>query len=403
MSRSTTDVAIIGAGPYGLAAAAHLRAAGVETRVFGEPMVFWERSMPKGMLLRSSWDASHIADPARAYTLEAFNAAHPAPLTAPIPLAGFVAYGHWFQQQVVPDVDRRSVVRVTPEVGGFELQLWDGERLQADRVIVAAGLAGFDVRPPRFDGLPETLVSHASDHHDLSTFNGRRVTVVGGGQSALESAALLHEAGAEVEVLIRERAVRWLGRSARLHRAPTPIRRALYPSTDVGPPGLSWIVALPDLFRVLPRPLQRRITARSIRPAGSAWLAARLADVPIAEGRSVAAATMTGGHVRLTLDDGNERVVDHVLLGTGYRVDVTRYPFLTAEINGALRLADGYPVLGSGFESSMRGLHFIGAAAVHSFGPVVRFVSGTIYTGHALARRIAGTATVQRPIAVTAQ
>src|SRR5213079_230240 len=57
---SACDVAIVGAGPYGLSAAAHLRAAnGLDVRVFGEPMSFWERHMPKGMLLRSPLEGSH--------------------------------------------------------------------------------------------------------------------------------------------------------------------------------------------------------------------------------------------------------------------------------------------------------------------------------------------------------
>ena len=56
-----TQTVIIGAGPHGLAAAAHLGRAGVETTVFGDPMCFW-RTMPKGMLLRSNWTATSIAE-----------------------------------------------------------------------------------------------------------------------------------------------------------------------------------------------------------------------------------------------------------------------------------------------------------------------------------------------------
>ena len=93
--------------------------------------------------------------------------------------------------------------------------------------------------------------------------------VVGGGQSALESAALLSEAGATVEVITRAPRIRWLQRSAWLHRY---LGAVLYPPTDVGPPGLNWIVALPDLFRRFPAATQERIAYRSIRPAGAAWL-----------------------------------------------------------------------------------------------------------------------------------
>ena len=99
---SDCEVAIIGAGPYGLAAAAHLRAAGVEARIFGRPMEFWRERMPTGMLLRSSWSASHISDPYGRFTLEAFEKAGGVRLPRPIPLGQFVDYGVWFQRQAVP-------------------------------------------------------------------------------------------------------------------------------------------------------------------------------------------------------------------------------------------------------------------------------------------------------------
>ena len=47
------DVAVIGAGPYGLSVAAHLREQSLKVIVFGRPMSFWDRNMPVGMLLRS--------------------------------------------------------------------------------------------------------------------------------------------------------------------------------------------------------------------------------------------------------------------------------------------------------------------------------------------------------------
>src|SRR5581483_11653953 len=119
MSEKPSDVVVVGAGPYGLSAVAHLRAAGVETRVFGEPMVFWEQQMPLGMLLRSAWEASHIADPHHRYTLEAYQAATGARFGPPVPLNDFVRYGRWFQQQVAPDLDHRRVTRVTTAASGW--------------------------------------------------------------------------------------------------------------------------------------------------------------------------------------------------------------------------------------------------------------------------------------------
>jgi cation diffusion facilitator CzcD-associated flavoprotein CzcO len=385
---STCDVAIVGAGPYGLAAAAHLRTVkGLDVRVFGEPMAFWRRQMPAGMLLRSPWVASHIADPERALTLDAYRSVSGNRLSVPVPLAGFVEYGQWFQGQVAPDLDRRLVLRVESATHGFRLWLEHGETLKARHVVVAAGIAPFAWRPQQFDGLPASLVSHSSEHGDLGRFTGKQVVVVGGGQSALESAALVREAGADVEVVARAPRIHWLVRSGWLHRVG-PVRRLLYAPSDVGPAGMSWVVANPGWFRRLPAKRQHWLESRSTRPAAAAWLLPRLRGVPITTGRAVVSAVPSGEALSIRLDDGTERSVDHALLATGYRVDISRYDFLAREMLEAVRRIDGYPELSGGFESSVAGLHFLGAAAARSFGPLTRFVAGTDYAARMLTRCI---------------
>src|SRR3954471_1215293 len=207
---TSCDVAIVGAGPYGLSTAAHLRGAdGIATRVFGQPMSFW-KSMPKGMLLRSTWDACHIAYPSGELTLDAYGRAIGREFANPVPLDGFLDYARWFQTTAVPDVDRRRVGMVEREGDGFRLVLRDGEVVGASRVVVAAGIESFAWRPDQFRGLPRRLVSHTSHHRDLGRFAGKVVVVVGGGQSALESAALMREAGASVEVIARAPHLTWL-------------------------------------------------------------------------------------------------------------------------------------------------------------------------------------------------
>jgi FAD-dependent urate hydroxylase len=391
---SDRRVVIVGAGPYGLAAAAHLRAARVDTHVFGRSMEFWRRQMPTGMFLRSAWEASSIADPGRRLSLDAYREACAPTLSAPIPIADFLRYADWFRQDAVPDVDERDVVRIDRTKNGFRLMLDDGDELAARRVVVAAGLASFASRPTEFDAIPATLASHSSEHTDFSRFAGQRVLVTGGGQSALESAALLREAGAEVEVLVRARLIHWLP-APRLTGQLAPVRRrlykpfihrVLYAPTDVGPPGLNWLVAVPRLFRALPGVLQEPIAHRCIRPAGAAWLPARLERVALLVGRAVVSAQPQDDRLEVTLDDGTVRVVDHALLATGFRVDVRGYPFLSAGVVDALRLDDGFPLLKQGFESSVPGLHFVGAASAKSFGPIMRFVCGTRFTGRELAR-----------------
>src|SRR5271170_5952699 len=115
------EAAVIGAGPYGLAAAAHLRARGVATRVFGEPLSFWRRHMPLGMKLRSPWSASSIADPAGALSLDAFVAARGLARIEPLPLETFLEYGDWLQPRVAPDLERKKIVRIEAAGRGFRL------------------------------------------------------------------------------------------------------------------------------------------------------------------------------------------------------------------------------------------------------------------------------------------
>jgi FAD-dependent urate hydroxylase len=387
---ATCDVAILGAGPYGLSAAAHLRAAnGLDVRVFGEPMSFWERHMPKGMLLRSPLAGSHLSDPSRSLTLQAYEAASGNQITSPLPLHRFTDYGRWFQSRAVPDLDPRKVNRVEKNGQGFNLELEDGDTWKARRVVVAAGIMPFAWYPPEFRHLPCELASHACMHRDLSYFAGKKVAVIGAGQSALESAALLHELGVEVEVFARAPLIRWLWRKKWFHTFK-PVARLLYAPPDVGQAGLSHLVARPNLFRRMPRTWQNRLGKRAIRPAGAGWLNPRCAPLCIRSGTSVMSASERDSHVELRLSDSSDRRVDHVLLATGYRVDIARYPFLGGRVLESIWRTDGYPHLDASFQSSVPGLHFLGAPAAWSFGPLMRFVAGAEFASRALARGILG-------------
>ena len=215
--------------------------------------------------------------------------------------------------------------------------------------------------------------------------------MVGAGQSALETTALLHEAGADIEVVARVPAIRWLApgkpEGGRVRQLFEFLK---YPPTDVGPPGLNWIAGTPDVFHRMPSGLQPEIDIRCTLPAGSSWLVARLSAVTLSTGRTLTSLVPAGDGLGATLDDGSRREVDHVVFGTGYRIDVSKYGFLGPELLGSLRLDAGYPVLSAGLESSVPGLHFLGAPAAKSFGPVMRFVAGSWYCGPALARRVSG-------------
>jgi thioredoxin reductase len=380
------DVAIVGAGPYGLSTAAHLRAAN-GVLVFGEPMSFWQKHMPKGMFLRSPLVASNLSDPASS-ELGSFWSPKNSAIPDPLPLDQFIEYGRWFQKKAFPDVDTRNVTRVESNADGFQLTLADGEKLRSRRVVVAAGIVPFARRLSQFADLSSDLASHSCDHQYLNRFAGMQVAVVGGGQSALESAALLHEAGANVSVFIRESVLRYLRLHSWTHKGL--LGRLLYAPADVGPAGLSQLVAVPDLFRRIPRKLQNRWAKRSIRPAGAAWLEPRLQKVAIQTSRWVESAVpVEGGRkVKISLNDGTCRQVDHILQATGYQVDISKYPFIESHLLEKIQRVDGFPVLDRRFESSVPGLHFLGASAAWSFGPLMRFVVGAEFAAHAVTRRI---------------
>jgi len=353
--------------------------------------------MPTGMMLRSRWEASNIADPDHALGLGSFESTQGLERAEPVPLARFVEYGRWFQEHAVEGLERRRVVRVSPDSHAYNVELDDGENLRAERVVVAAGIVPFAWRPPQFSHLPPALVSHTADHSDLGVFEGHRVTIVGGGQSALESAALLAEAGAEAEVLVRGRDLRWLAPPEedsfsinRIEDSEPSVFYHAHRKTALGSPASAWLAGSPWFFRRLPYRVHEPLIYHFIRPRIAGWLKPRLSRVPITTARSISSASSRGDGLVLRLDDGSIREVEHLLLATGYRIDLSRYAFLAPELVSRVRTKGGSPVLATGFESSVPGLHFLGAPAARSFGPVLHFVCGTWAPARGITRAVVG-------------
>ncbi|MEU2512534.1 NAD(P)-binding domain-containing protein [Streptomyces syringium] len=397
----TLPVAVIGAGPYGLSTAAHLRARGIPVRVLGSPMVSWRANMPVGMLLKSTPDASNIDAPQPGHTLLDFCRATGERRYEsdwdPIPVETFARYGLWFQERLVPGLEQVRVVSVDRRGArpGFELKLDSGEQFTARAVVVATGLSGFAHLPPQLatavpDGpSPSGPVSHSSQHRDFARFSGQDVVVVGAGQSALESAVLLADAGAaSVRVLARTRG------AVRFGAAPDE-QPPLRPSS---PFGRAWSLYAfsyyADAFRHLPAPARRFLVARVLGPLGAWWLRERfIGRVQVTEGKRIARARVESGRPVLTLaGDGGaagELAADHVVAATGYRVDLAALDFLGHGLRAKLAVGAGGPRLGPGYHSSVPGLFFTGLPAAASYGPVMRFVCGTEYASPRLARAVA--------------
>jgi FAD-dependent urate hydroxylase len=239
--------------------------------------------------------------------------------------------------------------------------------------------------PDQVSDLPSELFSHTLTQHDLSYLENRRVMVVGGGQSALETAALLHELGADVDVVVRAEVVRWLTESSWKHTTPV-VSSLLYSKPDVGPALASHLVAHPRLYTRMGMDRQLRLARRSVRPAGAGWLRPRLRDVPIRLGTGIIGTDEVGDRVKVTLSDGSVDLVDHIVLGTGYRVDLAKYAFLDPELVRGIACTDGYPTLSASCETTVPRLHIVGAPAARRHGPLMRFVAGSDFAARAVTR-----------------
>jgi cation diffusion facilitator CzcD-associated flavoprotein CzcO len=392
-------VAIIGAGPYGLSLAAHLAARGVEHRILGRTMTNWERHMPNGMFLKSEGFASSIDEPSGRWTLRSFcdQAGLPyADVGWPVPIETFRSYGRWFQRSLVPHVEEDEVIAVTRAGDDFSLELASGGRGTARQVVVATGISTFTYVPPELRSLPPDRLSHTYEHADLGEFRGRHVAVVGAGQSALEAAALLRENGARPELIVRSSALSWnpnpeipgYGGSPAWRLRPTPLG---------GGSELWGYWHFLRAFPFLPEELRARFVQRTLGPAGAWWLRARVAEkIPVSLAHEVVDAQKTGSGVDINLAAAGEpRQIraDHVIAGTGYRIDLDRLGFLSQELRGRIRRAcsvPGAPLLSTNSESSVHGLYFVGLAAAPRFGPAMRFVCGSSFAVPRLARHLAG-------------
>jgi thioredoxin reductase len=388
------DVAIIGAGPYGLSIAAHLAGRGVDFRIFGNPMHTWRTSMPEGMVLKSEGNASDLYDPAGEMTLSRFCADHGlayGDVGFPIPLETFIAYGISFQQRFVPRLEDRLVTAVKPAPYGFDLHLMGGEVAPARRVIVAAGIRHYEYLPPKLAALPAGLASHSAMHVRVDQFAAQSVAIVGGGASAVNLAPLLLKAGAAVTMIVRRPEIAYCG---------PPSERTLWerikePESGLGTGWRSWACCtMPMVFHAMPEAFRVMVVQKHL-PAAPGWTLQPQVDgiVPTITSALIARADAVDGRVRLELDlhNGAKRIVttDHVIAGTGYRVDMRRLPFFGPDVLARLDCVNNTPRLSRWFESSIPGLHFVGTAAANSFGPMMRFAYGAGFASKRLSGYLA--------------
>jgi thioredoxin reductase len=394
LGAEVVDIAIIGAGPYGLSLAAHLKGSRRSFRIFGEPMRFWSRHMPRGMRLKSEGFASSLSDPGGEFTLDVYcreKGIEYADIGVPVALETFIAYGREFQRRFVPKLEQVEVSALSESASGFELTTAAGELVRARQVVVATGIGNFSHLPPLLEDLPRSIVSHSSQHSDLSSFKGSKVAVLGAGASALDIAALLKQAGAEVELIARRESLKF--------HDPPRVRRSLLERVTEPRSGLGtgWRSRLscdvPLVFHALPEHLRLRVVANHLGPAPCWFVRDAVVDkMPMHLGATLLGAEPKDSGIRLELSQrGAKRTIEvnHLIAATGFKVALSRLVFLDQSLRARIRTVADSPILGRRFDSSVPGLYFVGVAAANSFGPLLRFAFGADYVAKRLGRHLA--------------
>lgn len=391
------EIAIIGAGPYGLSIAAHLRSQGIPFRIFGRLMDSWQSHMPKGMFLKSDGFASNIYDPGSNFTLAQFcsnRGIEYGHTGIPVRLDTFTSYGMAFKDRIVPELEDKLLVELRALPRGFQLTLNDGEMIEARRVILAVGITHFHHVPANLSHLGSDFVTHSYWHQDLEQFRGRSVVVLGGGASATDLAGLLRDVNADVHLVARQSELKFHGKP-QIGKPRSLWQRIRSPQSGLGPGWRSHLCAnYPGIFRLLPERLRLKIVRTHLGPSGG-WFAKDkvVGRVGLMLGYSTESADVHNGKVRIRLRgrDGTYREIlaDHIIAATGYKVDLERLPFLSAEIRSKIKTTGGSPALSSSFESTVPGLYFVGVAAANSFGPLMRFAFGAGFTADRIQKAMA--------------
>jgi thioredoxin reductase len=353
------------------------------------------------MLLKSEGFASSLADPAGDFSLKRYCEEHNieyADLGSPVSLDTFCAYGTAFQNRLVPHLEDQKLKHLSLSPNGFIVQLENGEEFEAQRVVLAVGVSHFRYIPPALANLPPERVTHSSEHSEPGRLKGRDVVVIGAGSSAIDLATSLVESGAKVQLVSRRPSIQIHGKM----KLPRSLKeKFLNPMSGIG---LGWpLVAFcyaPLLVHHMPSRFRVRSVKRILGPAGGWFMKDRFLSVPTLVGQTVKSATISDGGVKLQIvgRDGIERslVTEHVIAATGYRTDLGRLPFLNQDIRSRLAVVETSPALSSNFESSVRGLYFVGAAAAYSFGPVMRFAVGARFAARRVSKHLAKRSTAAR-------
>lgn len=355
---------IIGAGPFGLTLAAHLKQQDIDHLVVGKPMEFWEKNMPEGMYLRSGCDW-HL-DVSGKYTMEAFLVQKQLSVAdvEPIALAFYLEYVRWFVEQTQPNIRASYVTDLKKTAQGFVATLEDGSLVAAQNVVVAVGFQYFTYTPDELMAvLPPGRYKHTCHAVHLDQYAHKRVLIIGGRQSAFEWTALLCEKeAAHVHVCYR-------------HETPQFAAAHWGWVMDV----VNNIGEQPEWFRSLndeeKEHYRYRLWAEG-RLKVEPWLDERVhqATVSLHPQTHVVSTEITSANtIKVGLSNNEILEVDEIITATGYKVDTHKVPFLNPLLLAELQCTNGFPCLDTHFQSNIPGLFFTSFMAGQDFGPFFGF------------------------------
>lgn len=362
----TTDVLIIGAGPFGICLAAHVQQLGLEYLMVGKPMEFWKKNMPAGMYLRSACDW-HL-DVSGVYTIERYleeQGLKPADVE-PLSLDFYLAYVQWFLEQTQLKNLPEYVQQLSRDEGGdFIARLEDGTQIRAKQVAMAIGFKYFVNLPADLLALlPEGRYAHTCDFVDLQQMRDKACLILGGRQSAFEWAALLAEAGArDIHLAYR-------------HDTPAFVEA-----------DWSWVNKIIDGMADNPGWYRNLSEAEKKEVGHRLWAEGRLKLEPWLKNRITmdhvhlwpntqvaSSAILPDGTLELQLDSSRQIRVDQIILATGYKAAIENVPFLkTGNLLSQLEVENGFPRLDETFQSNIPGLFITSLPAGQDFGPFFGF------------------------------
>ncbi len=349
------DVAIVGAGMSGLAAAAALRLAGVQrVRVFDRNPPGQEGPWVTHARMQTLRSPKHLPGPALGLSSLTFRAWYEAQFGADgwqalgrIPREQWQDYLNWYRTALDLPVTHQTRVEgieaVTLPDGspGIAFKAWPeaqsgapAQTLLARHLVLATGMDGLGgpAIPALAHALPRERWQHTSERIDFSPWRGRRLGIIGGGDSALDAAATAAEAGvASVDVFVR---------SADFSRI-NYWKAVTHPGHYHGFSGLS-----PQERQ----PLLDFLKAQKVPPAqATVRRVAQWRNIRLHFNSPVASLSVVADHAVAVRTPHDDYPVDHLVFATGYATDLAWRPELTGLAPHIRFWSDRQPAHPSGF------------------------------------------------------